>query len=292
MSALAFKTSPTTKLKNVLFATDFSEESMHALPYVADIARKQSSSVYVCHIVTPNALVASAPELAPALYDGLREQAEERLAGLLRSPALRDLSAKTIVRSGRIEELCHIIAENKIDLIVAGTHGRSGVRKLLLGSVVEEICRAAGCAVLTVGPALAPKAEIKINRIVYPTDLSEDSRRILPALRSIAGSYESEITALHVLPEELASNVDAAKLAEPIRSTMAHMCEAELPGFKLEFLIGFGETVETVLRTARAKKADLIAMGLHNTFLHSGHLKSSTAYRIMAGAHCPVLTSR
>jgi nucleotide-binding universal stress UspA family protein len=293
MSALAFKTLPSAEIRNVLFATDFSVESMHALPYVAGIARKLGSSVYVCHIVAPNPLVASAPEVAPTLYAGLREQAEAELATIVASAALQDLGAKPIVRSGAIEdELCDVVTDQKIDLIVAGTHGRTGMRKMLLGSVVEEICRVASCPVLTVGPALAPKKEIQLNRIVFPTDLSADSKRILPVLRSIAESYEAEITVLHVLPEELASNVDAAKLAEPIRRTMIHMCEAELPGVKVEVLIGFGEAVETILRTARAKKADLIAMGLHNAFLPGIHLRSSAAYRIMAGAHCPVLTSR
>jgi nucleotide-binding universal stress UspA family protein len=61
---------------------------------------------------------------------------------------------------------------------------------------------------------------------------------------------------------------------------------------KVESIIGFGETVATVLRTARAKRAGLIAMGIRNAFLPGVHLRSSTAYRIMAGAHCPVLTYR
>jgi nucleotide-binding universal stress UspA family protein len=94
------------------------------------------------------------------------------------------------------------------------------------------------------------------------------------------------------MPEELATNPDAAKLAEPIRDTLIRTFEPELSSMKLEFSIGFGETVETVLGTARATKADLIAMGIHNAFLPGVQLRSSTAYRIMAGAHCPVLTSR
>jgi nucleotide-binding universal stress UspA family protein len=94
------------------------------------------------------------------------------------------------------------------------------------------------------------------------------------------------------MPEELVSNPDAAKLAEPIRNTLTQTFEQELSGLKLEFSIGFGETVETVLRTAQANKVDLIAMGIHNAFLPGVQLRSSTAYGIMAGAHCPVLTYR
>lgn len=293
MSALAVTTCPATKLRTILFTTDFSEESMHAVPCVAGIAAKLGSSVYLCHIVTPNPLIISAPEVAPSLYEDMKEQAAAQLTALAHSAELGSFSPKTVVKSGTFEdELCDIIRENKIDLVVAGTHGRTGVRKLLLGSVVEEICRVATCPVLTVGPGLAPRGAITFSRIVVLTDLSDDSKKILPYLRHIADEYKAETTVLHVMPEELVTNPDAEKLAEPIRRTMMHMFETELPGFKLEFQIGFGETVETVLRTARAKKANLIAMGIHNAFLPGVQLRSSVAYRIMAGAHCPVLTSR
>lgn len=266
---------------------------MHAAPYVAGIAAKLGSEVYLCHIVAPSPLVASAPEVAPSLYESMKEQAAAQLTALAHSRELGALNPKTVVGSGPIDdELCNIIRENKIDLVVAGTHGRTGMRKLLLGSVVEAICRVAACPVLTVGPGLAPRAEIKFNRILFPTDLSEDSKRIVPYLRRIAEEYKAEVTVLHVMPEELVTNPEAEKLAEPIRRNMMHMFETDLAGFKPEFLVGFGETVETVLRTARAKKADLIAMGIHNAFLPGVQLRSSVAYRIMAGAHCPVLTSR
>ena len=65
MSALAVKPIPTLKFINILFATDFSEASMHALPYVAGMATKLGSLVYLCHVVEPNPLVFSAPEAAP-----------------------------------------------------------------------------------------------------------------------------------------------------------------------------------------------------------------------------------
>ena len=293
MSTLALKPIPTTKLRNILFATDFSEASMHALPYVAGIARKLGSSAYLCHIVEPNPLVFSAPEAAPALYEGMRDHAITELEALVHSTELKGLEPKTVVGEGAIgDALPNMVEDKKIDLIVMGTHGRTGVRRLLLGSAVEAVCRVATCPVLTVGPSLAPRPATTFSRILFPTDLSDDSKRILPYLRQMAEEYQSEITILHVMPEELVSNPDATKLAEPIRKTLIHTFEPELSGLKMEFSIGFGETVETVLRTARAKKVDLIAMGIHNAFLPGVQLKSSTAYRIMAGAHCPVLTYR
>lgn len=293
MSVSATITPPATKLRNILFATDFSADSMHAVPYVAALASKLGSSVYLCHVVMPDPMVAIAPEMAPTLYEGMKEQAAAQLTALAHAPELAGFDPKTVVGSGPMEdELCNIVRDNKIDLVVAGTHGRTGIRKLLMGSVVEEICRVAACPVLIVGPGLAPTPEIKFNRIVFPTDLSPASKKVLPHLRQIAQEYKAEITLLHVMPEELLTNPDAKKLSEPIRRNMMHMFETELAGLKAEFLVGFGETVETILRTARAKKAGLIVMGIHNAFLPSVQLRSSVAYRIITGAPCPVLTAR
>jgi nucleotide-binding universal stress UspA family protein len=266
---------------------------MHALPYATGIAKKRGALLHLCHVVEPSALVNSAPEAVPSLYEGMRDQATAQLAALAHSPELKDLDAKTMVGAGAIDDaLLNVVVEKDINLIVMGTHGRTGVRRLLLGSAVEAVCRVATCPVLTVGPSLAAKPAIAFSRILFPTDLSEDSKRILPYLRQVAEEYRSEITVLHVMPEELAANPDAPKLTEPIRSNLVDTLEPELAGLKVEFLVGFGETVETVLRTARAKKADLITMGIHNAFLPGVQLRSSTAYQIMAGAHCPVLTYR
>jgi nucleotide-binding universal stress UspA family protein len=266
---------------------------MHALPYVAGIARKLGSPVFLCHIVEPDALFARVREAYSRLYEAMLGQAVAQLAALAHSPELKEIDANTVVGEGAIgDALPNLVLEKKIDLIVMGTHGRTGIRRLLLGSAVEAVCRVATCPVLTVGPGLAPGRATTFSRILFPTDLSDDSKQILPYLRQMAEEYGSGITVLHIMPEELVTNPDAAKLAEPIRKNLIHIFEPELSGLKVEFLIGFGETVETVLRTARAKNADLIAIGIHNALLPGVQLSSSTAYRIMAGAHCPVLTYR
>jgi nucleotide-binding universal stress UspA family protein len=223
----------------------------------------------------------------------MHDQAIAQLAEMAHSPEFKRIDTKTVVSEGVIGDvLPKIVAEKEVDLIVMGTHGRTGMSRLLLGSAVEAVCRVATCPVLTVGPSLAARPATTFSRILFPTDLSDDSSRILPYLRQLAEEYQAEITVLHVMPEELVNNPDAARLAEPIRYMLNQTFRPELPGLKTEFLIGFGETVETVLRTARARKADLIAMGIHSAFLPGLQLKSSTVYHIMAGANCPVLTCR
>ena len=280
-------------IKNILFPTDFSMESMPALPYVTGMAGKLGAAVYLCHIVMPNVLAAGAPEVAPYMYEAARKQSEEDLAALAASAKLEKFQPKTLLVSGTVEdELPGIIRAHGIDLIVAGTHGRTGIRRLLLGSVAEEICRTATCPVLTVGPALLPHLSIDFRRILFPTDLSAESRRIVPYLRLLAQEYSSEVTVLHVLPQELETNPEAPTLAEPIRTRMTQMLEKELAPCRPEYIFAFGDVVQSVLKTAHERAVDLIAMGIRNTFMPEFQPQASTAYRIMARANCPVLTQR
>jgi nucleotide-binding universal stress UspA family protein len=292
MATLAVQTipKPVPRLKNILFATDFSEASMKAFPYAAALGKELGASVFAFHAITPTSLVAAAPQAAPYLYEAERQAAEEGLQDVLRSPLLEGIKTKSVLSSGLLRD-CVVdeIQNNNVDLVVAGTHGRTGWRRLLLGSGVEEICRAATCPVMTVGPEL-PAMPIAFKRILVPTDLSAESLRSLPFVARLAEAYGAEVTVLHVLPQETAGNPDAKELSEPIRKQMANEIE---PWFKLassDFVIDWGDTAETILRVAQEKKVDLIAMGIRSAFMPGFNLRTSVAYRITAASSCPVVT--
>jgi nucleotide-binding universal stress UspA family protein len=95
-----------------------------------------------------------------------------------------------------------------------------------------------------------------------------------------------------VLPQETASNPDAKELSEPIRRTMIHEIESRLKPFSTDFVIDWGDTAETILRVAREKKADLIAMGIRGAFLAGFNPRASVAYRVITASYCPVVTCR
>jgi nucleotide-binding universal stress UspA family protein len=299
MSAIATKEPVTfaghhsvTSLKNILFATDFSAPSMKAFPYVTALAKKFGASVFACHVITPTSLVAASPQAASYVYEAEYNVATKELENILGSPELKGLNAQALLSSGILEDvLLDEINQNKIDLVIAGTHGRTGWRRLLLGSAVEAICRVATCPVLTVGPE-APGPEINFRHILVPTDLSEDSMRSLPLVVQLSGEYGASVTILHVLPEDTAGNPDAKALSEPVFANMVRIFQERLGSLKPEFVIESGKTVATVLKVAREKKADLIAMGIRGAFLPGFHSRLSVAYRVVAGAHCPVVTCR
>jgi nucleotide-binding universal stress UspA family protein len=228
----------------------------------------------------------------PSLYEAEYDAATKELDNILASPQLAGLKTKPLLSSGILgDALIDEISQNNVDLVVAGTHGRTGLRRFLLGSAVEEICRVATCPVLTIGPD-CPTSAIKFNRILVPTDLSDDSMRALPFVVKLATAYGASVIVLHVLPEETATNPDAIKLSQPVCRNMVHTFEPRLAPLKAEFLIESGPVAETILKVAREKEADVIALGIRNAFLAGLHLRSSVAYRVMVAAHCPVVTCR
>jgi nucleotide-binding universal stress UspA family protein len=292
MSMPALSLSAAADLKRILLATDLSltAESLSALPYVRGIAETFGSSVFLWH-----ALNEERDEAGAAMINAVQmeKRAREKLQGLARTVQLQTLNVATVVDDGTVAtELPKVICEQNIDLVVARTSGRRGLQRILYGSVVDEICRVASCPVLTVGPYLLPRKEIRFQRIVLPTDLSQHSQRVLPIVVHLARRYGSVITVLHVLRVAWGDRSDAAEVEQTARRVMGHEFEPQLAGIKSEFLCDTGDPVDTILRIAREQNADLIAMGINNAFEPGIQMCPSVASRVLSEAHCPVLTSR
>ena len=280
------------KLRNILFTTDFSEASMKALPYAGSLAKTFGAKVFLCHVITPPPVAVGAAPAAQYVFDAEYDNANRVFANAALWKALEGLETKSLIPSGTFgDALAETIAENEIDLVVAGTHGRTGLTRLLLGSITEEICRVADCPVLTVGPHLISDGR-KLERILLLTDLSDESRAALPYVVQFARKYGASVTVLHVLPAETATNPDAKALAEPIRRTVVHNYEESLQGLKTQYVLESGDIVPTILSVAERERADLIALGVRSAFLAGFQLRSSVAYGVISGAHCPVLTCR
>lgn len=163
---------------------------------------------------------------------------------------------------------------------------------MMLGSVVEEIVRVATCPVLTVGPGIPFRKDVPFQRILFPTNLSETSELVLPFVILLATEFSARVTVLNVVPRGQTTGSDGISLRELAQKAMTESLEADLAFFHPEFLVEEGDPVETILGVSLERKVDLIAMGIKNAFIPGLQLRSSTAYRIMAGAHCPVLTMR
>ncbi|MBI4604982.1 MAG: universal stress protein, partial [Planctomycetes bacterium] len=206
------------KPARILCATDFSPASNHALPYAVGFARKFQARLFVCHAVDISSLeLSSAAEFVlPYTREELTQRAEREIqrhmagAGVDWEPVLLQGEPATEV-AGAAERL-------GVDLVVLATHGRSGLQRLIVGSVTERLLRVLRCPVLAVHAPerelVAPGTyELRLRRILVGCDFSSDSSRALEHAISLAQELQAEIHLVHVLEPSLHLHLSATTKA-------------------------------------------------------------------------------
>ncbi len=142
------------RIEKILCSVDFSDCSGHALQYALDFAREFEAKLILLHVVeipfVPSYAMAGVPDLSLPV-DQLEAGARERLDQLVRECREEHADVEGSVRTGTaFVEIIDAAREAGADLIVMGTHGRTGLRQLLIGSVAEKVVRKSPCPVLTV----------------------------------------------------------------------------------------------------------------------------------------------
>ncbi|HYM05259.1 MAG TPA: universal stress protein [Terriglobales bacterium] len=298
-------------LKNILLATDFSEASAAALPYAAAISRRYGSELHVAHMLSPAYIIPSVPDspVTPnSIHEAARADAQQQMEALAAS--LKTLTPHTYVREGKVwDGLSEIVRTQQIDLLIVGTHGRTGVGKLLLGSKAEEILRQAPCPVLTVGPKVSgraklpelagvekdiPPVEISVRQIVYATDFSPESLAAAPFAASLAQEFQAKLTLLHVIEKF----TDSDRRPKPLELMLQRLEKLVPEDARLwcspRPSVQFGPPADCILQEALASRADLIVLGVRagaGLLGAATHLPWTTAHKVIASAHCPVLTA-
>lgn len=286
---------PRISIGNILLTTDFSQASRAALPYVSALARLYGAKVFVAHVLSPEAHLSVPLDRLPHEADPAWRDAWRDTARFLENNPLGNVAHEEILERGSLwDVISSIIAEKQIDLLVLGTRGRQGLRKLVLGSEAEKIYRQAPCPVLTVGPRAGMSGRPhKPRQILFPTDISESSLRALPYALSLAEENDATLAMLHFVP--LVPWQEQEAVAASARARL----EALLPEdaklwCKPEYVVRFEFPVEGVLRFAEERDADLIVMGVRQTAgtALTSHLPWTIASEIVSEAPCPVLTVR
>ena len=284
-------------LTKILVTTDFSEVSDRALDYAIALARRYDARIYLTHVITPDPFQFAEPQLAQATYEKVRQAAEEGMTDILISGKLRGVPHEVLLDEGNVwPTLEKLILEHEIDLVVAGTHGRGKVQKILIGSVAEEIFRRADTAVLTVGPAVRgePQKEIELGHILFATDFGTGAEKAAAYAFSLAQEHNASLTLLHVIESGAAYTEESVARQREINIVRMKKL---MPGgtenwCKPEFRVTFGSAVEEILIAARESKADLIVMGAKPRKNLAGHVPLTIAYNVVTKATCPVLTVR
>jgi len=288
------KTSTRLTFDNILFPTDFTGASDAALPYVLAVARWYGAKVFVTHAVAPPTPLSIPLEPIPLEMDALWQEARRRADQFLQSHCLGDTRKEVILEQGAMwSVLSNVIRKHSVDLIVLGTHGRHGLKKLVLGSSAEQIFRQAPCPVLTIGPKVSATAVVdRLKTILFATDFSSGSLHALPYALSLAEENEAAITLLHSIP------LVPLHHQETVRGSAIRRLQSLLPFDATDWcrpnsVVRFEFPVEAILRQAEEEHADLIVMGVHRHAPHaSAHLPWAIAYEVVCRGSCPVLTVR
>ncbi len=142
------------EIKKVLFATDFSEGSSYALPYAVDLANKYGAKLFFVHVIYDLAQTSgfyvphiSLDEVYQDIEKGAMSALEKTFVEEMKN--YKDVEHK-VLKGKPYDEIVKFAAEEKVDLIVIGTHGRKGIDRLLFGSTAEQVVRHAPCPVLSV----------------------------------------------------------------------------------------------------------------------------------------------
>jgi nucleotide-binding universal stress UspA family protein len=286
--------------KNILFATDFSEASEAALPFALTVARRFDAKLYTFHMLTPMPYDYSTPMLAETLIEAQEDAVRTDMRRL--ESQLTGVPHEAIVELGL--EIWPVLEReaNKynVDLLVFGTHGRTGGERLLLGSVAEEVFRRSTIPVLTIGPQVRASAhnDARFHCVLFPTDFTPESLAAAPLAISLAQENQAKLVLLHVIPER-DRQAELRGGSNSVADAMGRLHDLVPEGAELwcrpETIVQFGKPFDRILDVAADRKADLIVLGVRGAKGHLGaatHIERATAHNVVVQALCPVLTVR
>jgi nucleotide-binding universal stress UspA family protein len=299
-------------IRRILCPVDFSEFSRLALRRAIAIATPQAAAVTALHVVpVPSLLFVPAIDvnatmplgLGPGEREALRQALARFVVAESRTGVPIDVEVveaptvhgEIVAQAGRLEA----------DLIVMGTHGRSGFERLMLGSVTEKVLRTARQPVLTVGlhDGEGGDTAASFAQILCAVDFSDCSIAALRYAFALAAGSGAHLTAVTVVEwqpfgyDPLVGVTDLTGFHEAAeRTALEHLRKVvaglTVEGVDVEETVASGKPHHEILRLAAERQADLIVLGIHGKNPVDRLLFGSTAEPVVRRASCPVLTVR
>jgi nucleotide-binding universal stress UspA family protein len=282
----------TASVRLVLHPSDLSRASDRALDHAQLLAERFDARLTLYHVV-------EAPAVAgPLTWNPAREaarRAEEAARARLENRAGRLRVPYTVVvyqRPSAPAALLRYIAATRPDITVMATHGRDGLRHLVLGSVTESVLNGTHRPVLCVR---APDHGVALpyRRVLVPTDLTPDSRRAFPLAAHLARAFDAEVVAVHVPPTpsvaSLAGVPEAVEAVAVEESEVWEFLQPEFGGLRATVRVPGGAPAAAIVETARIEKTDVIVMSTHGHHSLADRVRGSHTERVARHAPCPVL---
>ncbi len=289
--------------RRILVPTDFSDTADRALQVARQLATALAAEIHVVHVrillEDPHLVEDHQRELERLLTRSdqkTREILNRHVSGepsvVVHPHLVRGLSAP--------ESIVEAAGDLGCDLIVIGTHGRRGLKHLLLGSVTEAVVRSASIPVLTVRGDAVLSGE-PVARILVPHDFSDHSRPAVELAAHWARRLGSHVTLLHVVepviyPEfyavDLMPQEMLHRVAERSRQALAKVAEEYLDGVPSSVEVVTGRATEAIVEFAQPARYDLIMMPTRGLSALEHLLLGSVAEAVLRRSRIPVLTVR
>ena len=290
-------------IKKILFPTDFSECAEHAFSHAAELAALFDAEVHVFHTrIRP---LSYYPALKHLLEEAERlENKQNNPDGekTMRAPIGDQIIVISDEKAGHAayEEIISYSKAHDIDLIVMGTHGRRGPRRLFIGSTAERVVRLAPCPVLTLRSDADILNPAQLSNILVPVDFSDFSNDAIRYAAELADTWDAEITLIHVIEEAVLPTVYGVEpvatypvdhLMEESQKQIDRLKEAyfgENPRVHTKILVG--HSALTIASYAKESSTNLIVIPTHGLTGLKRFLMGSVAEHVVRNAQCAVLT--
>jgi nucleotide-binding universal stress UspA family protein len=277
----------------ILCPIDFSEPSRGALRYAMAIAAHFGARVTVLTVNDP-LLVAAADMAGGAgrLEADARGELDKFFLDTL--PGTKpDVSVDFMVTAGAAASEILRLARDGARLIVMGSHGATGIRKLFFGSTTERVLRETSVPVLVTpaadpGPARWEEAAARVRRVLAPVDLSDALDEQVRVASELGGAIGASLLLAHVIEpvraivpgRQYAANVDSERRGAAEQRLQA-LVETLPPALHAEALVVFGDPAEEIAKVAHDRGVGLIVIGLHASAL-LGPRMGSVTYRVIS----------
>jgi nucleotide-binding universal stress UspA family protein len=297
--AAAMQSGALMRLRKILCPVDFSQGATTALSIAVRLANENNAELVVAHVFQlPTPLALGEPMLPSEVRDSVADDTKERLEMVLASA--RDLGAKRVTSmyvtgTPWVEIVDLLDHDATFDLVVMGTHGRTGVSRVLLGSVTEKVVRHAPCSVLTMR---ADATVGSYTKILCPVDFSDASQTAMDMAAAMRGQT---ITLLHTI--EISMPYGADPYPAVYLRDMKERAEEELEREAADLYRLAEVPIRWELREGRAqyeitklveddRTFDLVVIGSHGRTGLKRALIGSVAEAVVRHARCPVLVAR
>jgi nucleotide-binding universal stress UspA family protein len=272
--------------------------------YGIALAGKTGAKLYLAHILAPVPAVGFVFPDNPADMDAqCLAKAKHTLSDLL-PPNREELHYELITKIGAVEsELLGIVHDERIDLVIMGSRGRTGLRRWFLGSVTEHLLRKLPVPVLTVSH-ITPEHEADagrlpaVERILFATDLGTGVENGLGASAQLAGYFNATLTVAHVMSRppfgEVASALPPeyffAEESQALDERLHTMTRPYSKDLSIHIAVLRGEPYQAILHFADQQEIDLIVLNLERKSFVERVLLGTTAEQVIRMAHMPVLS--